>query len=176
LKQCIDHHGRCESAADVPLPRRVVDLEALDSETQLKLHETDNEIGRYMRLSHYWGDFSYPAKTTSLTLNQNKTNIPWASLPKTLQDVITFTRSLKIRFLWIDSLRIIQDSKKDWAEEAPKMVDTYQKSFLTIAAASFSSGDKGCFSTISPQNRAQRLQGQCPDGKSYSFSFRTPLR
>jgi hypothetical protein len=57
LKQCIDHHGRCESAADVPLPRRDFNLEALDSETQLKLHETDNEIRRYMRLSHCWGDF-----------------------------------------------------------------------------------------------------------------------
>lgn len=56
LKQCVDHHGRCGCAANVPLPHRILDLEALNSETQLKFHETDNETGRYMCLSHCWGD------------------------------------------------------------------------------------------------------------------------
>ncbi|KAH6673773.1 heterokaryon incompatibility protein-domain-containing protein, partial [Halenospora varia] len=123
----------------------------------------------YMCLSHCWGDSQYPSKTTNLTLNQNKANITWDSLPRTFQDAIIVTRWLKIRYLWIDSLCIIQDSKEDWEEEAPKMVDIYQRSFLTIAATSSPSDDGGCFSKIS-------LESHSPDGKPYDFYYRTPLR
>ena len=176
LKQCVKNHKRCASSEEVPLPRRVLDLGMPGSEDKLKLYEPENETGRYIALSHCWGNSQYPAKTTSLTLNRNKRNIPWNSFPKTFQDAIKFARWLKIRFLWIDSLCIIQDSKEDWEEEAPKMIDIYQRSFLTIAATGSPSDDEGCFSTTSPESRAERLQGQSFDGKPYDFYFRTPLR
>jgi hypothetical protein len=176
LKQCVNNHKRCASSKEAPLPRRVLDLGMPGSGNKLKLYEPENETGRYIALSHCWGDSQYPAKTTSLTLDRNKGDIPWNSFPKTFQDAIKFARWLKIRFLWIDSLCIIQDSKEDWEEEAPKMIDIYQRSFLTIAATSSPSDDEGCFSTISRESRAERLQGQSSDGKPYDLYFRTPLR
>ena len=33
LKQCVDHHERCESTTDISLPRCVLDPESLDSKT-----------------------------------------------------------------------------------------------------------------------------------------------
>ncbi|KAK1502880.1 hypothetical protein CTAM01_04869 [Colletotrichum tamarilloi] len=36
------------------------------------------------------------------------------SLSKTFQDAVLVTRRLGIKYIWIDSLCIIQDSKLDW--------------------------------------------------------------
>jgi len=55
---------------------------------------------------------------------------------KTIRDAITVTRDLGIRFLWVDALCIIQDSRKgkDWHREASKMRDVYSNAFVTISA------------------------------------------
>jgi Heterokaryon incompatibility protein (HET) len=49
------------------------------------------------------------------------------------------TRLLEIRYLWIDSLCIIQDSTEDWGKEFVKMPQTYQNSTVTIAGPAASS-------------------------------------
>lgn len=41
-----------------------------------------------------------------------------------------------MRYLWIDSLCIIQGDADDWVAEAGKMANVYANSFLNIAAAS----------------------------------------
>jgi hypothetical protein len=55
------------------------------------------------------------------------------------------TRRLGIRYLWIDSLCIIQDNTADWERESGNMANIYQKSYLTLAAAASSSGSGGLF-------------------------------
>jgi hypothetical protein len=72
--------------------------------------------------------------TTLAVLPEFRKSNAWGQLPKTFQDAVTVTRKLGIRYLWIDSLCIIQDSKADWAEEAPKMSEIYGNSYVTIAA------------------------------------------
>ncbi|OCK75828.1 HET-domain-containing protein [Lepidopterella palustris CBS 459.81] len=176
LQQCLEKHEHCQNNSNANLPRRVLDLGAPELGGSLQLYETTgNEAARYICLSHCWGDARYPAKTTALTIDQNKANIPWISLPKTFQDAITLARWLKVRYLWIDSLCIIQDSKQDWMKESAKMIDIYRGSFLTIAATGSTSDHGGCFTDASPQSKAQRLTGHSADGKPYDFYFRTPL-
>lgn len=46
-------------------------------------------------------------------------NIDMDELPKTFQDAIVITRRLGARYLWIDSLYIIQDSVEDWKTNLP---------------------------------------------------------
>jgi hypothetical protein len=65
-----------------------------------------------------------------------------ALLP-TFRDAITITRAMNIRYLWIDSLCIIQDSLDDWTRESSKMWDVYRHSHLTIVAAGSDSDAKG---------------------------------
>jgi len=67
-------------------------------------------------------------------LQQMRHGIPLTSLPKTFRDAVIITRSLGQRYLWIDSLCIIQDLKKDWTRDASMMGEVYGHSFLTIAA------------------------------------------
>ena len=45
------------------------------------------------------------------------------------------TRRLGLRYLWIDSLCIIQDSLKDWRQEASKMAFIYKHATIVIAAS-----------------------------------------
>jgi hypothetical protein len=67
------------------------------------------------------------------------------SLPKTFQNAITVTRMLGIRYLWIDSLCIIQDDVKDWEEQSAITGGIYSQSYLIIAASASKDSSGGCF-------------------------------
>lgn len=54
-------------------------------------------------------------------------------------------RKLRVRYLWIDSLCIIQDSPEDWSREASAMKDVYANSTCTIAATWGDNSSTGCF-------------------------------
>lgn len=71
--------------------------------------------------------------------------IPMPELSKTLQDAMLLARGLGIRYIWIDTLCIIQDSVADWRNESARMGDVYKNSVCTIAASAASNGDAGCF-------------------------------
>ncbi len=57
------------------------------------------------------------------------------SVPNTLRDVMILAKQLGIRYLWIDSLCIIQDDQADWQLMAPQMDRIYGNSTLNICAA-----------------------------------------
>jgi hypothetical protein len=56
------------------------------------------------------------------------------------------TKELDFRYIWIDSLCILQDDEQDWRRESSTMGDVYHSSALNIAATKSSSGEGGCFS------------------------------
>lgn len=61
------------------------------------------------------------------------------------QDAVTITRRLGYRYLWIDSLCIIQDSYEDWKNESKNMGHIYKASSLTIAAEDAPNSFTGIF-------------------------------
>jgi hypothetical protein len=83
-------------------------------------------------------------KTTSETLESYSVSIPENNLPKTFQEFIGIARSLDVRYVWIDSLCIVQDSLDDWEKEAAQMASIYSNAYLTIAASGSSDGAGGC--------------------------------
>lgn len=72
-------------------------------------------------------------------------------MPQTFRDAVRITRALGFRYLWIDSLCIIQDDLADWETEAENMGRIYHKSSLTISAVIATSADTGCFPEYSEQ-------------------------
>jgi hypothetical protein len=52
-------------------------------------------------------------KTTKETISQYQFGIKTSDLGQTLQDAVRVTLSLGLRFLWVDSLCIIQDDPQD---------------------------------------------------------------
>ncbi|KPM46184.1 hypothetical protein AK830_g244 [Neonectria ditissima] len=129
LAECSATHQGCPS--DVPeLPTRVIDVGNSDG---LRLFLSRGAKANYAALSHCWGGKISPLLTTeSLSAFQNE--LPYSALPLNFQDAIKITRELGIRYLWIDSLCIIQNSKHDWEQESKHMGRIYQQSTLTISA------------------------------------------
>lgn len=101
----------------------------------MKLVETKGNCGWYVALSHCWGT-DKGLKLQMLAFQQKlRTGVHPETLPKTFRDAVYFTRRIGVRFLWIDSFCIIQDSDVDWEEQAPKMASVYQGALCTISAA-----------------------------------------
>lgn len=65
-------------------------------------------------------------------------------LPKTAQDAVWWTRQLGSKYLWLDSLCILQDDLGDGEVELSTMADIYQKSTITIAAIRSENANQGC--------------------------------
>ncbi|KAK9773205.1 hypothetical protein AB5N19_11817 [Seiridium cardinale] len=79
-----------------------------------------------------------------------KIRLPVSSLPGTFRDAFEVLKYLEIRYMWIDSLCIIQDLDEDWAREAQAMMSVYQQAFLDLAATTSSSSELGMFRTRAP--------------------------
>ncbi|OJD33303.1 het domain protein pin-c2 [Diplodia corticola] len=68
-----------------------------------------------------------------------------SDMSKTFQDAVHMARKLGFRYLWIDSLCIIQDDPQDWEREAAQMCRVYSHAAFNIAAAHAPNGLVGCF-------------------------------
>jgi hypothetical protein len=143
LARCLTQHTDCiEAEGPLPLlPSRVIDVDGLQDSI---LRLTPSTRGRYVTLTHRWGS-SNITKTTKSNLSQRLASIAFNDLTKTMQDAVTITRMLGVRYLWIDAMCIIQDSHSDWSVEACDMANIYRNALLTIAAASASDHSEGCF-------------------------------
>jgi hypothetical protein len=120
-------------------------------------------------LSHSWGG-QQPLKTTTHSLQDFKRNIPWDSLPKLFKDAVAYTKRLGFRYLWIDSLCIIQDDHNDWMEQSALMADIYRHGAITLAAAVSTGPHDTLFRRLDPSHRYQGIGSEHPD-----VHRRTPL-
>jgi len=101
----------------------------------------------YATLSYCWGA-GLPLKTTSANILSHCQGIPLESFPKTLAEAIRVTRRLKIRYIWIDALCIIQDGDgQDWAEQSASMTD-----ILNISALESPNCDAGLLPLAVPND------------------------
>lgn len=62
-----------------------------------------------------------------------------------MRDAAYLVQGLGYRYLWIDALCIVQDSKDDWLSEASKMSSIYKDAVVTIAVADADDHSQGIF-------------------------------
>jgi hypothetical protein len=147
MDQCTNGHVRCNAA--VPegwSPTRLLDVgTSQDDLVQLVTGDGINLEWPYATFSHCWGREPF-RKTTSATLSEFlDVGIRLERLRRTFREAIDITRRLKLRYLWIDALCIIQDSADDWTKEVNLMSEVYRYSFLNIAATGAKDISEGCF-------------------------------
>ncbi|KAL9000246.1 MAG: hypothetical protein Q9169_001148 [Polycauliona sp. 2 TL-2023] len=145
LDNCVDEHACCKTEKLPRLPTRIIDVGSLGGQSP-RLLETNRRPAQYLALSHCWGALT--ASKENLRLLQSNfqdllTEIPIKSLSKNFQDAIEVVRKLKFKYLWIDALCIIQDSKSDWENESARMNDVYECAHLTIVATTAVSSNEG---------------------------------
>jgi hypothetical protein len=133
LQICDGYHKHVTSYVG-QLPTRVIDVGIGDEGDMdcIYLRVTDGEAwGMYIALSHRWQKDT--PISTSANLDDRRRGIDLRDLPQTYQDAVHITRKLGVRFLWIDSLCIIQDGRLDWASECGRMEEVFASAYCTIA-------------------------------------------
>jgi hypothetical protein len=173
LNYCLEKHTKCGSILKSELPTRVIDVGGSELEANVRLHESHREFDHYVALSHCWGKFQM-IKTERDSIHLRTQSIPWSSLPRTFQEAITTVRKLGLRYIWIDSLCIVQDDKADWERESAKMAQIYMNSLLTIAVTKSASAEEGCFFVTPPEDRTLAIKGLTRDGTPYTIYARRP--
>lgn len=147
LKNCDQSHN-CEELNSTLgsewYPKRLIDVTNAASP---RLFETHLELprSRYATLSHCWG--TNPDFITLTTGNYTDfcKGIPVDSLPKSFRDAITICDHLDIRYIWIDSLCILQDSHPDWLLHAAEMASVYQNCHLNLSFDAAANPGQGVF-------------------------------
>jgi hypothetical protein len=137
LDDC-DHHrdhkcapSRAEASR---VPTRLIDVGTNGSDT-VQLREMDpSNTDDWVALSYRWGPAPH-FSTTSETLKAHLAGISLNQLPRTFRDAIHVTRRLRKRYLWIDSLCIIQGKGGDFREESKRMEDVYSGAYCVLAAS-----------------------------------------
>ncbi|KAK0716230.1 heterokaryon incompatibility protein-domain-containing protein, partial [Lasiosphaeris hirsuta] len=148
LEECVrSHQLSCRQESLTELPARLLDLGTI-AHPHVKLVLTQDIIHKnnlsYAALSHCWGSNGNLVRTTTQNIGQHGKTIGWDEFSKTFQDTILVTRGLGLRYLWIDSVCIIQDSVSDWASESKRMGTIYSNAHLTLSATGSADGSGGC--------------------------------
>ncbi|KAF4954484.1 hypothetical protein FGADI_5263 [Fusarium gaditjirri] len=138
LQDCLFNHPRCRIAISsdklftpqlTELPTRCIEV----TPTAAYLRDTQGTKGSYVTLSHRWNPEAEAVKTTPANFEQRISGTGLGPLSKTFEDAITIVRKLGIRYIWIDTICIIQGSD-DWNQEKWKMGQYYERALFTISA------------------------------------------
>ncbi|KUJ07037.1 HET-domain-containing protein, partial [Mollisia scopiformis] len=155
LSACLERHNGCNNRTSFR-PERLIDLTGRNPRLRLESQLVENEYIEYATLSHCWGKpQTRSCQLTTLTLVDVMSVIPLEKLSKNFRDAIAICKELKIQYIWIDSLFIIQRDAADWAAESITMVNVYGGGILNISASGASDGSQGCFFDRKDMRRCQ---------------------
>lgn len=147
IDRCLREHPSCaKNTAPDTYPTRL--LEIIGTEIRLVETEDGAVTGPYVALSHCWG--KNPSNLLLTTDNEQtlQAGIPRADLPLTFREAVDVTDRLGFRYIWIDSLCIIQAGPRkvaDWTREVRLMAAVYSNSVLNLAASDSAHSGAGMF-------------------------------
>ncbi|QIX00592.1 hypothetical protein AMS68_006109 [Peltaster fructicola] len=98
---------------------------------------------RYAALSYCWGG-DQETKLTELNQQQLRAGVNPGCLSQTVQDAIVVCRSLKIDYLWVDALCILQGGDSDdWYRQALTLHKIYGGAYVTLGICSAERAQQG---------------------------------
>lgn len=140
MQKCVTEHEHCRRYRDGDfVPTRLLAI-GLPDQGRIRVIETKRHgiKGPYVTLSHRWGKDPL-IKPLEITIKNQKEfmeeGITWDALPENFKQAIEVGRFLRIQYIWIDSLCIIQGKGGDFNAEASLMHQVYRNSYCNIAAA-----------------------------------------
>ena len=102
---------------------------------------------RYLALSYVWGGIKQMRLTkNNMASLMEKGSLSAEPVPQTIEDAFTIARSLRIRYVWVDRLCIVQDSACHSNSQVAHMHQIYSGAYLSMFAASGSDSTSGIFS------------------------------
>jgi serine/threonine protein kinase len=139
LEDCAYNHEACSHLASSDtsfLPTRLVDV-LPDGQAgsfvrivhKSSLDATSNRVD-YVALSHVWSP-SQPQLASDL-LSDMQIELPLQLLPEAVNTAISEAQRLGYRYLWTDSLCVVQDDMQDKELECNSMKDIFRNAALTV--------------------------------------------
>jgi serine/threonine protein kinase len=144
LDECSHTHEACRHTAirdGTILPTRLIEIDQRifsggQNETiRARIVQTDaiepaTDKVDYVALSHVWSHIQ--PLLTSDTLSSMQTELSSESLPIAVTNAIAAAQDLGYKYLWVDSLCVLQDSEEDKERECASMASTFRNAALTI--------------------------------------------
>lgn len=171
MRVCEEGHSRCKLLGSLSSTENRLRL--IDVEEDRIIDSTQSE--RYIALSYVWGSATL-AVLTKDTLPQYslRGGLQAIQLPQTIADCMQLAKNLGERYLWVDSLCIIQDDDDDKLKQLHTMDDVYRSAVLVIVAAAGSDAHAGlCGIGHLKRREWQRTETVC--GLPY-MTAKPPLR
>ena len=133
LTECDSLHSlTCKPQVSHNLGRiMLIDVEAR------RIVNYQSENGIYLTLSYVWGNGEQCVTGAGLPGTKLRT------LPRTIEDALSFTKDLGMRYLWVDLVCIEQSDEAKKLEQIGIMSDIYQGAYATIIAFDGESADAG---------------------------------
>jgi hypothetical protein len=177
IHECDHDHANCLKVTKTTwVPTRLLDLHYGDL-SSVRLVKTADEgvTGPYITLSHCWGPrtkenefLTTQGETEKIYMTQG---IKISALSTNFQQAISVAKFIGIRYIWIDSLCIIQGEHSDFKSEGQLMHKVYRNSYCNIAVADSEDSRGGVFRARNP---ADILPGKYEgDGSSAMFGTKT---
>lgn len=145
IKSCRRWHGQhCDASLTDQKRGMSSRFKILDTWTRCLVLAPPNCT--YLALSYVWGQRKFFTLTSSNIRNLERPgglSEVWQDLPDTIQDAITLTSLLSVRYLWVDNLSILQDDRQEKKELISQMDLIYDRAFMTIVAANGDNADTG---------------------------------
>ncbi|KAF2848160.1 HET-domain-containing protein, partial [Plenodomus tracheiphilus IPT5] len=131
LERCSTHHEECQA----PVSKKIDIIRVIDVVKRVLVSYRNCNFARYAALSYVWGKAFQPRMGDLKDLPQ--------VLPRTIEHALLAVQQMGLRYLWVDSICIKQDSPEDKAEQISIMGDIYAGAFMTLIALDGADADSG---------------------------------
>ncbi|KAK7566810.1 heterokaryon incompatibility protein-domain-containing protein [Phyllosticta citricarpa] len=127
----------------------------------------------YVALSYVWGSKEDQQGFEKLLTNLNNVltrgfrhaiEEDLKGMPKVIQSSVDLVRRLGYRYLWIDSICIVQDSNRSWKWNSQVMDRIYSNAEFTICAADGINAKAGLVAFDSPEASSEQVIERCGPG------------
>ncbi|KAL5405542.1 hypothetical protein PMIN03_008399 [Paraphaeosphaeria minitans] len=154
IKNCAETHENCNNHRKSNfVPTRLVDL-GMENTNMVRIVNTakKNITGPYLTLSHSWGPPTFLQLRRENEIELMGQGVGISKLTTNFQQAISVAKFIGIRYIWIDSLCIMQGPGGDFKSEGQLMHKVYRHSHCNIAVADSSDSEGGLFRQRNPTN------------------------
>ena len=91
----------------------------------------------YVALSYVWGTkpfFRTTNRFLKLLQQQDALLNPELDIPRTIKDAVKVAEMIEQRYLWVDSICIVQDNDEEFNDQINNMASIYANAYVTIVA------------------------------------------
>ena len=155
LEFCSSHQDICSrSKTDIEKPK---EIRLIDVEGQRIVNTTTSED--FLALSYVWGSVAPLLNSNNWKRYGSRNALADARLPRTISDATELTCAIGKKYLWVDSLCIIQDDANNKQLQLEIMDEIYNSATLVIVAAAGTDAHAGIPGTNGiPRTSKQRVE------------------